>query len=193
MPEFRTHTPTRRGNPKVVTRYQEYKEDLKIDFVSRCGYCNSSDGWKLTYYEVDHFIPLHILTIKSDTDYTNLVYSCRSCNNAKRKKWPTNDQNTPNLNDQGFLDPCDDNYARHFTRKDNGEIFYTSQLGRWMYDALNLHKPQHAIIWNLEQLEPVIAGIRELVDDPKIAADMQTRILAVYAQYTDYINQWRGL
>ena len=193
MPAFRNHTPKRRNITRVVATHRDHKADLKIDFVSKCGYCNSSDTWKVTYYEVDHFIPEAILTIKTNTDYSNLVYSCRSCNNAKRKKWPTADENVPNRNDEGFIDPCDDDYLNHFSRKDTGEILYSSKLGEWMYYALKLHKPHHQVIWMLEQLEPVITEIKALADDEKIKPEVKDWIIQTYDRYTDYINQWRNL
>lgn len=193
MPSFRDHTPKRRNITRAVASHRDHKPDLKIDFISKCGYCNGSDTWKITYYEVDHFIPEAILTIKTNTDYTNLVYSCRSCNNAKRKKWATGDENVPNRNDEGFIDPCDDDYLNHFIRKDTGEIQFSSKLGEWMYYALKLHKPQHQVIWNLEQLEPVIVEIKALAEDEKVKPEVKEWIIQTYDKYTDYINQWRNL
>ncbi|MBN8678109.1 MAG: HNH endonuclease [Chitinophagales bacterium] len=193
MPSFRDHTPKRRNITRAVTTHRDHKPDLKIDFISKCGYCNASDTWKITYYEVDHFIPEAILTIKTNTDYSNLVYSCRSCNNAKRKKWATDDENVPNRNDQGFIDPCDDDYLNHFIRKDTGEIQFNTKLGEWMYYALKLYKPQHQVIWNLEQLEPVITEIKALAEDEKVKPEIKEWIIQTYDKYTDYINQWRSL
>jgi len=193
MPAFRDHTPKRRSITRVVNKYGDHKPDLKIDFVSRCGYCNSHDEWKRTYYEVDHFIPENILTIKSLTDYSNLVYACRSCNNSKRKKWPTKDQNVPNRNNEGFIDPCEDTYLTQFTRTDTGEIMYVTDLGKWIYYALQLHKPQHQIIYILEQLEPLVQEIKKLSEDEKIKPEVRDYIFKTYDRYTDYINQWKGL
>ena len=193
MPSFRDHTPKRRNITKAVTTHRDHKADLKIDFISKCGYCNSSDTWKTTYFEVDHFIPEALLTIKHNTDYSNLVYSCRSCNNAKRKKWPTNDENIPNRNDEGFIDPCEDDYLNQFSRSDIGEVLYNSKLGEWMYYALKLHKPQHQIIWQLEQIEPIIAEIKQinnLVDIPISVKDM---IIKVFIKYDNYRNELRDL
>lgn len=193
MQVFRDHTPKRRNIVRDVQTHRDHKDDLKIDFLSRCGYCNSSDSWKITYFEVDHFIPEAILTKKTATDYSNLVYSCRSCNNAKRKKWPTNDENVSNRNNEGFVDPCDDDYRKQFVRKDNGEILFNTRLGEWMYYALKLHKPQHQVIWNLEQLEPIVAEIKaiaSLVDIPEQIKDM---IIKVLIKYDDYRDQLRNL
>ncbi len=193
MPSFRDFTPKRRNITSAVAKASDHKHNLKIDFQNRCGYCNALDTWKKTYYEVDHFIPEFILTIKSITDYSNLVYSCRSCNNAKRKQWPTNDENVCNSNNEGFIDPCDNDYLNHFSRKDTGEISFNSKLGKWMYYALKLHKPHHQIIWQLEQLEPIIEEIKSLVNNENIKAEVKDWIIKTYDKYTDYVNQWRSL
>ena len=193
MPSFRDHTPKRRDITRVVATHRDHKPDLKIDFISRCGYCNASDTWKITYYEVDHFIPEAILTIKTNTDYSNLVYSCRSCNNAKRKKWATGDENVPNRNDEGFIDPCDDDYLNHFTRKTTGEIQFATKLGEWMYYALKLYKPQHQVIWSLEQTEEDINQIKLLIKSNRVPDALKDSIIQTFDKYTDYINQWRNL
>lgn len=198
MPPFRDHTPKRRNIITTVTSYGDHKADLKIDFSSRCGYCNSPDSWKIAYYEVDHFIPYKrnkvvFLTIKSKTDYSNLVYSCRSCNNAKRNKWPTNDQNISNQNNEGFIDPCDDDYLNHFSRNANGRIDYESVLGKWMYDALKLYKPQHEVIWNIEQIEVNIKQIKNLVKSNRVPDKLKDKIIKTFDTYTDYIDQLRNL
>jgi ribosomal protein L44E len=193
MPVFRLHNPARRAITTAVNSHRDHKPNLKIDFQSRCGYCNSLDEWKTTYYEVDHFIPVSILTILRPTDYCNLVYACRSCNNAKRKKWPTNDENIPNLNNEGFVDPCDVAYVSHFTRRDDGEIGYLTDLGKWMYFAMNLHKPQHKIIWNLEQLRELITELENLNTVLNNHPLLQAALLTVYRKFVSYSDQLRAI
>lgn len=193
MSPFRAKTPKRRAIDKVVHSYRDHKPDLRIDFQSRCGYCDTIDEWKITYYEVDHFIPKNILTVKSLTDYSNLVYTCRSCNNAKRKKWPTNDENIPYKNNAGFIDPCDDHYNSHFSRKDTGEIEHVTPLGKWMYYAMKLYKPQHKIIWNLEQLRQMINEIESLNSLLNGHPKIQKLLLDTYRAFVSYTDEFRVL
>ena len=198
MPVFRNHTPKRRNITKVVGSHRDHKADLQTDFVKRCGYCNSPDTWKIAYYEIDHFIPFKrnkkvFLTIKAPTDYSNLVYSCRSCNNAKRNKWPTNDENVCYVNNEGFIDPCDDDYLNHFERKNTGEINYKTALGEWMYYALKLHKPQHQVIWQLEQLEPIINEIKAFTNLVDIPENLKDFIIAMLIEYDNYRDELRAL
>lgn len=194
MPDFRTNTPKRRPIIKVVTSHSNHRVDLRLDFKARCGYCNAIDSLKIAYYEIDHFIPQKrngkpFLTIKSSTDYSNLVYACRSYNNAKRNKWPTNDQNIPNTNNEGFVDPCDDDYNNHFERTTNGKIKYITDLGKWMYNALNLNKPQHEILWNLEEIGRIIDELEILNSKLNSHPEIQNLLLNTYRNYRLYIDQ----
>jgi hypothetical protein len=196
--DFRVDKPVRRPITTAVAKYSNHKPDLKIDFFSRCGYCNATDTWKTVYYEVDHFIPYKrekkiFLTIKTPEDYSNLVYSCRSCNNAKRNKWPTNNQNVPNRNNEGFVDPCDAQYVNHFERTDNGEIQYTTDLGEWMYYALKLHKPHHQVVWQLEQLEPIVKQIKSITDLSKIPVNIKDMIINLLIRYDNYRDELRDI
>lgn len=190
---FRDFTPKRRTLQKNYKKYQRYKNDLKKDFASRCGYCNSSDSLKITYYEVDHFIPVFILKKKTETDYSNLVYSCRSCNNAKRKHWPTNNEDIPNENNQGFVDPCDDDYNTHFKRDKDGKIVPITLLGEWMYTTLKLYKPQHEILWNIEQLKILIDKLKTISNVLNEHPGIKDSLLKLYERYTEYIEKFKAL
>mgnify|MGYP003633982413 CR=1 FL=1 len=194
MAVFREHTPKRRNITTDVSTYGDHRTDLKIDFKDRCGYCNDIDNWRFIWFEIDHFIPkkrnkVQFLTIKTETDYSNLVYSCRSCNNAKRNKWPTNIESIPNQNNEGFIDPCDDEYKKQFDRNPNGRILFKNDLGEWMYNAMKLYKPQHEIIWNIEQLHILIKELRELVVKMPNENKLKDRLILSYNEYDDYIQK----
>ncbi len=194
MSVFREHTPKRRPITTIVNKYGDHRDDLRIDYKKRCGYCNDFDSFRFTYFEIDHFIPQKkekkpFLSVKTNTDYSNLVYSCKACNNAKSNKWPTNDENVPNRNDEGFIDPCDDDYNNHFGRTITGRISYKTKLGEWKYYNLKFYKPQHEIIWNIEELEKLITEIKVL----KVIAPNDIRLkdllISVYDEFYDYLNK----
>lgn len=84
--KFRETTPKRQNITKEVSDYHEHKINLQKDFRGHCGYCNDRDWPRREFFEIDHFVPKVMLTTIKDTDYSNLVYSCRSCNNAEKKK-----------------------------------------------------------------------------------------------------------
>jgi hypothetical protein len=159
MPVFRKKTPNRRQINRIVKNYTEHRDDLKQDFNNRCGYCDDHDKFKRANFEIDHFIPKNILKKtytspedykKKEQEYSNLVYSCKLCNSAKWKHWSSN-----------FIDPCKFEYDEQFERKENGEIKPITELGKWIYKTLKLYEPEHAIFWNLDELDQRIKEIKE--------------------------------
>ncbi len=152
--------PQRRTNPsKTPTgkNWSEHKPDLQEDFNAHCGYCGSFDGYRHTYFEVDHFIPKSLFEIQNNIgycQYDNLVYSCKFCNNKKLAKWPSNDENVAVVNDEGFIDPCDIQYDDHLYRTADGGIMWKSKLGEWMaVTAFNFDQRSNSIklLWELNQ------------------------------------------
>ena len=154
--KFRETTPKRQNITKEVSDYHEHKINLQKDFRGHCGYCK-------------------------DTDYSSLVYSCRSCNNAKRKKWPTGKEHIHNDGNQGWIDPCCDEYDKQFEREENGKIIPVTPLGKWMYDELKLHKRQHQILWNIEQLDETLKALKPFIDFPEsLDSSICIRIIKIY-------------
>lgn len=154
MSDFRKITPARRESVPVYKTHNEYKPLLREDFHQRCGYCGDHEFFRDTYYEV--------LVNISPTEYSNLVYSCRSCNNSKRAKWPTGDENIHNDGKQGFIDPCDDAYAAQFERLADGSIHSITNLGDWMWSALNFGNPAHRVRWKLEEIKIMLKELDEV-------------------------------
>ncbi len=191
MGEFRIKHPVRRNITKKVSCHSKHREDLRKDFNQRCGYCDSADRFKTAFYEIDHFIPQKILVTISKTDYRNLVYACRSCNNAKSSKWPTRNETLSHDGKQGFMDPCDREYAKQFSRSPQGEIIPVTELGKWMYKELHLFNPDHLIIWNLEQLCLIIEEMKKLINGNK-NHPLYKKMCELCAQYHDFDTALRN-
>lgn len=185
--KFRDHTPSRRSNPKRCADYHAYKNILKEDFHSRCGYCDNYDRFSDVPYQIDHFVPRTAIKTIADNDYNNLVYSCRRCNRAKWDKWPTGNEFTHNNGSEGFIDPCDPLYAEQFERNERGEIVSVTTLGDWMWKELNLGNPAHRIIWMLTQLRKEMEEIRS-----KSQASGDSRLIELFNMYTDLEDKLRG-
>lgn len=188
MTVFRNHTPKRSPITLKVSHYREHLEPLKIDYQGRCGYCNDIDIWRIAWFEIDHLVPKKYLVTIQDTDYSNLVYACRSCNNAKRAQWPTADEKIHNINDEGFIDPCNDDYNNQFSRLENGRIHPETRLGEWMYNKMKFYKPQHEIIWNIEQLDILIdesEALLKAINNPTL----EEKLLPLYREYRNYTKQ----
>jgi len=188
MSIFREHTPKRRPITTAVNKYSDHRTDLRIDYKNRCGYCNDIEAYRITWFEIDHFVPKGYLKTLTETDYSNLVYACRSCNNAKRAKWPTKDEKIHNQNDVGFIDPCDDTYNNQFKRLNNGRILPKTNLGTWIYNSLKFYKPQHEVIWNIELLDTLIDEINaELENSPN--DNLKDRLTQSLLEYRKYVKE----
>jgi len=200
MPVLREKTPKRRIVTKKVVYYTEHKDNLREDFSKRCGYCNDPDFFRNTYYEIDHFIPKKFLKEKfpipeeydnKEQEYSNLVYSCRFCNNAKGEKWPTKSMETHHKDNTGFIDPCESEYDKQFERNENGEIIPKTELGRWIHKTLKLWRSEHSIIWHLDELKKKIDEIEKIISEkgPDEKKKLQEILCSFLKNYYRYHNQ----
>lgn len=187
--KFRAKTPERSSGVVKQNDYHKYRDQLATDFHHRCGYCDDKDSPRKASFEIDHFVPK--TRDKSRTeDYTNLVYACKSCNNAKSDTWPTGDASISNDGRAGWIDPCDKEYDEHFERDEKGKIHPLTILGQWMYKELKLFKKQHAILWNIERLDTNIEEIIEKFGTNDIIPNEQKdALLQIYQEYHRYINK----
>lgn len=188
MGDFRKITPKRRENAPLGKTYQEYKPLLRDDFHQRCGYCGDHEYFRETFYEIDHFVP-KTLDSGKENDYFNLVYSCRSCNNSKRAKWPTGDATLPNDGQKGWIDPCDEQFSAQFDRLEDGSVMSKTVLGHWMWKALTMGNPIHRLKWILEQLYLELEKTDAL--DVTDVVELR-RIKELNAQYRQFEEQLRG-
>ena len=168
MIEFRKEHPVKLIlNPKKVNKHTEYKQELKADFRNRCGYCNDSDywtgGWR--FYQIDHFVPQKHLNLISKTEYSNLVYSCFFCNNSKRAKWPSENEKITIKNNEGFVNPRNEDYVKHLKRDINGNIIPNSEIGAYMVRAMKLNLKRHGIFWRSERVEELLNEIEKLFNE----------------------------
>lgn len=168
--DFKTHSIVR-STPPYKKHYNDYKPYLKMDFRSRCAYCNLLDTAITTPFEVDHFIPrkeFESCRMDLDTDYTNLVYSCKKCNGAKghqffgdiRSAIPTNEL---------FYDPVLVDYNEIFYRNELGAIDSDDSKGKGSIIKLKLYRPIHILAWVCEELN-------ETADKLEAAAKLENDI-----------------
>lgn len=197
MIPLREQTPTRRLNPTLNPtgeNWGQHKPELKEDFRNHCGYCHSYDGYKHTYFEVDHFVPKSEIKKNnwgiSLTQYSNLVYSCKFCNNKKLSKWTTNSATVYNDGMIGFVDPCDADYDTHFYRTVNGAIRPQTDLGKWMYkEAFKFDERERSIVvlYNMNRLRQIIDAIAvELNKYPEDSVEYKD----IYTKLGDYATPY---
>ena len=190
--DLRERIPTRRSDPKSVSDYHQYKDDLREDFKCRCGYCNDHDYFRTTDYQIDHFVPRTQMKRIELTDYSNLVYSCRSCNRAKSNKWPTGDENMANNGSEGFIDPCDKAFDEQFSRNERGEVIPKTQLGIWMWKALNFGNPVHSVVWKLERIKTEIDKLQVIADVYPSDTTVSIKLNDLNKGFRSYLDELRG-
>lgn len=153
LKDFKTHKITRSTPPKQV-KYSDYKPFLKKDFCGRCAYCNLSDKSITTPFEVDHFIPRAVFKdhrMDLDTNYNNLVYSCKKCNIAKSCQFSGNIDSEAPTNEL-FYDPVLVDYNDIFYRNSWGAIDSDDEKGRESIVRLKLYRPIHILAWVCEEM-----------------------------------------
>lgn len=188
MSDFRKIKPFRRDNAPQGKVYKAYKPLLREDFHQRCGYCGDHEFFRESFYEIDHFVP-KALAPEKENEYSNLIYSCRSCNNSKRDKWPTGDVTQPHDGKEGWIDPCDEQYSLQFERLEDGSIKSKTELGLWMWKSLSFGNPMHRLKWTLEQIR-VELNQAQTVDISDVSELRQ--INELNTKYRQFEEQLRG-
>ncbi len=74
----------RRHGPAGYSNYESYRDWLRDEFMFRCVYCLHRERWygRATTFHIEHFIPVTV-DDSGTCKYTNLLYACSTCNNAK--------------------------------------------------------------------------------------------------------------
>lgn len=171
--------------------YRSYKEDLRRDFSSRCGYCDALDEFfgGIRGYQIDHFAPKSLFP-EWLLEYQNLVYSCPICNRAKSNKWVGTEKTVPNDGSSGFVDPCDPDLDNHLGRDSRGRIRPKSDLGRYMIANLNLSLIRHQFVWQTQKMDELLGELLELEqrlsDDTKHYRSVVEEIVRVTREYREY-------
>lgn len=144
------------------------KKRLAEDFNHRCAYCDDLDKFNGEYraYHVEHFAPKDRFP-DLKYDYSNLLYACPYCNGSKSNKWPSNDSKVNVVGNEGFLDPCEDEYYKHLHRCADGSIGYDSDLGEYIYRELNLGLLRHKILFKKGELYKLIHMLGAKIEKEK--------------------------
>lgn len=184
MNTFRDHSPKRTCS-KVYKNYRDYKPYLAADFANRCGYTNCPDTWfgGIDNFHIDHFVPWkkYPELPNLETDYSNLVYSCSYVNISKS-------------NDEGqYLDPCDEDYNKHFFRDTYGNIIPHAQSAKavYMHKKLKLYLKRYQIIWMLDKLEAKLQELSELRQSKTLTDKVSNKINAMIADLVQEYFQYR--
>ncbi|AJI53540.1 HNH endonuclease [Francisella philomiragia] len=178
--------PKHRANVRKE-KYSKYKSILAQDFHKACGYCGLPDFQfgGTSGFHIDHFAPKKKFPELEDT-YTNLIYSCPSCNRRKSDFWPTSDPKKPILNSQGFFNPCEEEFDYHLYRTDDGKIKSETDIGKFIIQRLHLFLRKHEIIWLREEYKLLIEQLKKSNICDK---DQLMKYLDKYLEYSDLIEK----
>ena len=83
--EYPTEPHTRRHGPAGYSDFNSYRDWLRDDFTFRCVYCLHREQWykRGATFHIDHWIPLKV-NADGKCEYSNLLYACATCNEAKK-------------------------------------------------------------------------------------------------------------
>ncbi len=191
MHNFRISEKPRRTCKKKYANYSSYKKYLREDFNARCGYCDIWDRWfgGVGCYHIDHFAPKSKFE-ELKSEYSNLVYSCQYCNQAKKNDWVTDDPKISHNGKTGYIDPCDTAYDKLFCRSDTGEIKPLTPIGEYMYRKLKFNRARHRVIWHLSLLYQQRKRIRSLMDNSEIKQEYREELEKYYSKLTSYFDEY---
>jgi uncharacterized protein (TIGR02646 family) len=183
---FRQTAPKRSYNGPELSSYRKYKKQLQEDFNQRCGYTDCPDFWfgGVTNFQIDHFKPKSKFPALT-THYPNLVYSCAFVNRAK-----SND-----FDEKMYLDPCEVDYNKHFSRDENGNIFPVpgSPAAQYMYKKMKLYLKRYGIIWMLTTLQEKMQILSDAIKKVKHEPNRQKLVALYYELSRSFQNYFAYL
>lgn len=193
---LRAKRPIRSYHGEKFCTNRTNKKYLAKDFGHRCAYCDDLDSYGGGYraYHVDHFAPKSKFP-KLQYVYDNLLYACPWCNGAKGDAWPSDDPKKNVMGDEGFIDPCTEDYDKHLERLTDGSIVGTTALGKYMCERLHLFLKRHAIVHNVDKLDRKIEELQKSIDADKLkgkdCTKKETALQLIEKDFFEYFGMWK--
>jgi hypothetical protein len=129
--EYPTEPHARRHGPVGYQDYNSYRDWLRDEFTFRCVYCLHREQWygRGATFHIDHFIPV-TAEQHGKCEYSNLLYACASCNEAKNAIL-------------GVPDPCQVAFHDCLRIMDGGRVEALNADGRKLEQALRLNSERN--------------------------------------------------
>ena len=117
----------RRHGPSGYKDYASFKDWLRDEFSFRCVYCLHREQWynRGATFHVEHFTP-SVLEPSRTCDYTNLLYACATCNEAKSDIL-------------GLPNPCEVAFYDCLYIQDDGHVDALNLQGERLCEVLQLN------------------------------------------------------
>ncbi len=174
---------------KAYKNYSSFKPYLEKDFNGRCGYCDITEIVIGKVFQIDHFAPRQKFP-DLECEYSNLVYTCPSCNRAKWNDWPMSEPAPSHDESRGYVDPCDAEYATHLNRTNCGIVEANTPVGVYMRYKLNLFALKHRYLWLLDiahhQCEEIGDFLQRLDEDSPEVATLKEKFGELCMHYFNY-------
>jgi HNH endonuclease len=83
--EYSSALHIRKHGPVGYRDYESYRDWLRDEFTFRCVYCLHREQWdnRGASLHIEHFVPVAV-NPSGECDYSNLLYACGPCNEAKK-------------------------------------------------------------------------------------------------------------
>lgn len=193
---FRNSKPVRTIGVTKRNNYRDYRQQLRLDFNRRCGYCDSREDIASignAQYHIDHFAPKKRFPLL-ENEYSNLVYACSRCNIAKSDDWVSDSATQTVVDDKGYLDPCSDEFSDCFDRDSNGNIIGCTPVASYMVKQLKLFRIEYGIVWSLEQIDNVMDKLESVVSKYRNSLDVGrwNQLWNVYTQGRSIQNKLKS-
>jgi hypothetical protein len=185
--EYPTQPHIRRHGPDGYQDYESYRDWLRDEFLFRCVYCLHREQWygRGVTFNIDHSIPVVVAPHKK-LEYANLLYTCATCNNAKRDVL-------------GLPDPCSVAFADCVCIRGDGQVEALNVAGKSLVKKLRLNNAknvQHRFRWMrvlaaLKFHEPDL--YREFMGFPDDLPDLRTKIVPLNSRLESVRDCWFAL
>jgi hypothetical protein len=177
----------RRHGPAGYRNYSSYRDWLRDEFSFRCVYCLHREQWNKggAAFHVDHFIPASA-DPHGKCEYSNLLYACATCNEAKQAL-------------SGLPNPCEIALKDCLLVKPDGRVDALNQYGEKLRQILKLDSPknvEHRYRWMrvlevLRTKEPEL--FREYMGFPVDLPDLRTKQVPENSQPEGAMNCYFAL
>lgn len=125
--EYPAQPHLRRHGPAGYKDYGSYRDWLRDEFMFRCVYCLRREQWYSPSgtFHIDHLVPVSV-DPQSALQYSNLLYACSTCNEAKADVL-------------GLPDPCTVSYGDCIEIKADGYVVAKTPAGRKLCEVLRMN------------------------------------------------------
>ena len=165
--------------------YTRYRSLLRRDFQYRCAYCLTHERYLggEAGCTIDHYRPQRGPYARTDlqSDYENLYWTCRECNDNKGDSWPDAAEEATGM---GFLDPCtpEGDHDFHWSTNPDGTLEVLTPIGEYTIENLKLWRDQlvyhraRAYRWQQERDALVLLLARKRMSS-EVRIRIETRII----------------